>query len=381
MIRVLQIVAGLDIGRAVGGAESFALRLAQLLDRRDFQPAVFALWRYDTEIEQEWLDRLAAAGIPVYGLVTPTGRLPVDLRRAAQVLWQTLDEFRPAVLNSHSERGDLLNLGMKLAHPLHPAAVQTVHIDRQWGTQPGFGLLFNHLAAPLGFDHQVVVATTIRDLLDGRLLPRLLGRRAHVLYNGIDAAAFGRPHPPRPLTPGPRRQLGIVGRLAEQKGHIDLFRALVWVRQVFSVEVVVIGDGPLESELRAAAAQLGIAEDVRFLGRRDDVPDLLDTLDLLVSSSWWEGFPTVILEAMAAHIPVVATDVSGSRELVQSGVTGLLVPAHRPGTLAAAIVGLLNNPAAAAAMADRAHAFAQQFTMQATAASYADLYRGLAARR
>lgn len=381
MIRVLQVVAGLDIGRAVGGAESFALRLAQLLDRREFEPGVFVLWRYGTAVERGWQDELTAAGIPVYGLVTPVGKLPVDLGRAGQSLWACLDDFAPAILNSHSERGDLLNLSMKLAHPYHPAAVQTVHIDRQWGTQPAFGLLFNHLAAPLGFNRQVVVATTIRDLLDRRPLARLLGQRAAVLYNGIDAAAFAGPCTWEPRPDHARPRVGVIGRLAEQKGHIDLLHALAWVRQVMPVELVVIGDGPLEAELRDAAAHLGIAEAVTWLGRRDDVPALLASLDLLVSSSWWEGFPTVILEAMAAGVPVVATDVSGSRELVQPGVTGLLVPAHQPARLAAAIVGMLNNPHAAAAMAQRAHAFAQQFTMQATAQAYAALYRELAAVR
>ncbi len=172
----------------------------------------------------------------------------------------------------------------------------------------------------------------------------------------------------------------MVGRLAEQKGHLDLLQAFAWVRPVLPAKLLVIGDGPLEHELRMAAEQLGIGGDVEFLGRRDDVPALLDGLDLLVSSSWWEGFPTVILEAMAAGVPVVATDVSGSRELVQSGVTGMLTPPRQPAALAAAMIGLLTNPPAAAAMAQRAHRFAQQFTMQATAQAYAALYCELAIR-
>jgi glycosyltransferase involved in cell wall biosynthesis len=377
MIRVVQVIAGLDIGRSVGGAEAFALRLAQLLPRDEFAPGLFVLWRADTEIEAQWLAHLDAAEIPVYGLHRPTGRLPLDLRRAGEGLWACVDHHQPHLLNSHSERGDLLNLMMKGLHPRHPAAVQTVHLDRQWGTQPYFGALFNHLAAPLGFDQQVVVAATIRDLLDARPLARLLGRRAHLLYNGIDAAAFAQPCHTPTVRPGPAR-IGVVGRLAEQKGHIDLLHALAWVRQVLPVKLWVVGDGPREGALRQTVAQLGLVEEVEFLGRREDVPRLLAELDLLVSSSWWEGFPTVILEAMAAGVPVVATDVSGSRELVQSGVTGMLVPPHKPTALAAAMIGLLTNPPAAAALAVRAHRFAQQFTMQATAQAYAALYRTLA---
>ncbi|HXF60721.1 MAG TPA: glycosyltransferase, partial [Caldilineaceae bacterium] len=349
-VRVLQLVAGLDIGRSVGGAELFALRLAQLVHSDRRRSAVFVFWRRETEIEAQWLAQLAAAQIPVYGLAAPTGRLPLDLARVARALWACVDHFRPQILNSHSERGDLLNLLVKALHPTHPRSVQTVHLDRQWGTQPAFGLLFNHLLAPLGFDRQVAVARTIQTMLDARPLPRLLGKRAQLFYNGIDRSRFvdaaqldaqdaAAVHCPA--------RVGVVGRLAEQKGHIYLLRALALVNQVLPVDAVVIGGGPLAEPLAAAATQLGIGERVHWLGRRDDVPALLASLDLLVSSSLWEGFPTVLLEAMAAGIPVIATDVSGSRELVQTGETGVLVPPGQPEPLAAAMIALLTNRPAA----------------------------------
>jgi glycosyltransferase involved in cell wall biosynthesis len=136
----------------------------------------------------------------------------------------------------------------------------------------------------------------------------------------------------------------------------------------------VIGSGELEHHLQEQARLLGIQDCVHFLGSRDDVLSLLPHLDLFVSSSLWEGFPTVLLEAMAVGVPVVATDVSGSRELVQDGVTGRLVPPRNPVRLAEAILAMLEDPEHAQAMAQSAHRYAAQFTIERAAACYAQIY-------
>ena len=135
--------------------------------------------------------------------------------------------------------------------------------------------------------------------------------------------------------------------------------------------------GSLRAALVAQSRELGIAAAIHFLGGRDDVPQLLRQSDIFISASNWEGFPTVILEAMAADLPVVATDVGGSRELVQTGETGYLVPPRDPAALAAAIVKLWADRATTQSMAATARSRIQPFLFPNIAAQYRTLYSKL----
>jgi glycosyltransferase involved in cell wall biosynthesis len=105
--------------------------------------------------------------------------------------------------------------------------------------------------------------------------------------------------------------------------------------------------------------------------------DILGQIDLLVSASLWEGFPTVILEAMAARVPVVATDVSGSRELVKNGETGILVAARSTEALAHAILQQLDNRSQALSMAEVAWLDVQHYSLEQVSTTYGMLYQSL----
>ena len=138
-----------------------------------------------------------------------------------------------------------------------------------------------------------------------------------------------------------------VGRFTEQKGHRYLLEALPRVLADIPIAVLaLVGEGPLENELRARADALGVGENVLFLGGRDDVPDLLGASDLLALSSLFEGLPLVVLEAMASGLPVVGTNTCGVRDAVQDGVTGRLVAPENPAALAAGLLEALCEPAA-----------------------------------
>jgi glycosyltransferase involved in cell wall biosynthesis len=135
-------------------------------------------------------------------------------------------------------------------------------------------------------------------------------------------------------------------------------------------------DGVQTSQLRAAVQRLGLGRAVRFLGARDDVPELLCGADLFVLPSRWEGLPGAVLEAMALEAPVVASDLPMVREAVTDGVTARLVPVDRPAALAAAILEVLADPDAAAARAARARAdFLERFTVERAADGMVALYR------
>ena len=107
---------------------------------------------------------------------------------------------------------------------------------------------------------------------------------------------------------------------------------------------MIAGAGPQRTDLEMLATRLGVRSNVRFLGLRDDIPELMAAADALVLSSAWEGSPNVVLEAMAAALPVVATDVGGVRELVETGRTGFVVPPRRPKDLAVGLYSMMGVP-------------------------------------
>ncbi|MDX6528208.1 MAG: hypothetical protein QOH41_498 [Blastocatellia bacterium] len=160
-------------------------------------------------------------------------------------------------------------------------------------------------------------------------------------------AAFG--------LPSGRRYMSIVANLRNPvKDHPMFLRAAARVRAAIpDVGFAIAGEGELMEGLRELAGQLGIEEDVFFLGRCDNVADLLFASDIGVLSSKAEGFANAILEYMAAGLPVVATDVGGAREAIAEGETGYTVASGNDELMAARIIELLNEPKRARAMGER----------------------------
>jgi glycosyltransferase involved in cell wall biosynthesis len=151
-----------------------------------------------------------------------------------------------------------------------------------------------------------------------------------------------------------RKELGLeegnifllsVGRLTYQKGHEFLVQAMPEVIRRFpNVKAGICGDGPLRAQLESQILELGLSDQVRLFGMRDDVSPLVAAADLFVLPSRWEGLSRALMEAMAAGLPVVATCVDGIKDLVTDGVHGLLFPKENSGELAHSILQLLADP-------------------------------------
>lgn len=176
--------------------------------------------------------------------------------------------------------------------------------------------------------------------------------------------------------------VGTVGRLYPQKGHTFLLMAIKKVIQTLPETVLlIVGDGPLRPNLEAKTQELGIQSSVRFLGYRSDVAEVLPCLDLYVQSSLWEGMPNAVMEAMATGLPVVATKVDGTVELIEHGRSGWLVEPANPDALFRAIVDALTNKHEASRVgkvaAERMRAF---FSLEAMISAYEELYRELSTR-
>jgi glycosyltransferase involved in cell wall biosynthesis len=202
------------------------------------------------------------------------------------------------------------------------------------------------------------------------------GRRARhlVIYNGIDAS---RPAPDR--IPPARPTIGFIGRLEREKNPQALGpAAALLARQFPDLEVLVVGGGALEADPRRQGAAAGLQRHFRLVGDQQDVAPWYGRIHLLANTSISEGCCNVILEAMRAAVPVVATAVGGNVETVAEGRTGLLAAPGDPAALAAACDRLLAEPATAAAMgiAGRARLEAD-FSLPAMTAAYLDLYRSL----
>jgi glycosyltransferase involved in cell wall biosynthesis len=168
---------------------------------------------------------------------------------------------------------------------------------------------------------------------------------SHVVPLGIDVERFASGRAALPKREG-RPLVGNVARLAAQKDHRTLLSAAALMPEA---DFAIAGEGELRDELERAAGP-----NVRLLGRRSDVPDVLASLDVFAFPSLYEGLCLAVIEAQAAGVPVVATAVGGIKETVVDGETGLLVPPRDPEALAAAIRWVLEHPAEAGGLADEA---------------------------
>jgi glycosyltransferase involved in cell wall biosynthesis len=175
----------------------------------------------------------------------------------------------------------------------------------------------------------------------------------------------------------PGRYALVVGRLVPQK---NVALALDALARLDDVPLVIAGEGPLRAELEAQATRLGIAQRVMFAGARSDARQLMREAAAVLVPSRWEGLPLVVLEALAAGTPVVATAVRGMRELL-TPETAALVPPDDPDALAQALRRILTDDGYASALETAGRALAARYSEQAMVADYVSLYARLVAGR
>jgi len=215
---------------------------------------------------------------------------------------------------------------------------------------------------------------------------RLDPARVHVIYNGLDRARFERPQDRAAARqalglPAEGPIIGMVSGFRPIKDHPTLLMAMHTVARNYpNAHLALVGEGTEEAKLRALTAELGLNDNVTFTGPTKDVPRALAAMDVFVLSTHSEGMSNAIIEAMAAGLPVVASDVGGNAECVADGVTGYIVPHEDPGALAERLNGLLGDPAGAAALGAAGRCrVAELFDVDAMVRQTADLYRSLTA--
>jgi glycosyltransferase involved in cell wall biosynthesis len=203
-----------------------------------------------------------------------------------------------------------------------------------------------------------------------RSVAALAPRPATVIYPGTEVAdgpvASAEPAPPI---------LGVAARLEPIKGLSDLIVALPEVAaSVSDVQLEVAGEGSQRRELERIAIAHGVADRVRFLGWQADLSAHYARWSVFVQPSLYEGFGIAALDAMAHGVPVIATEVGGTPELIESGASGVLVPAGAPDDLAAAAIAILTDSALRGDLARAAHARAHVFSADRMARQTAGVY-------
>ena len=229
----------------------------------------------------------------------------------------------------------------------------------------------------LGSRTDVILNVSGADQLRGVELGIRPRHSTELIRSGIDLTWFAGTPSPRPSTGAPT--IGTVGRLATPKNPLLAVEAFAELRRLVpDARFRWVGDGPMRAEVEQAIHRAGLDESFMLCGTCRDVPGELAKLDLFVQSSRWEGLPRGLVEAVAAGVPVVATDVGGVGELIRDGVTGRLVPSGDARALAEAIHESLGDRAGAAHMAKTALDAAAEFSANVMCARTAAVYEALA---
>lgn len=388
----------------LGGGEIALLHLVQYLDRARFEPVVVLT------AEGPLREKLRAAGVETHLIALSTSVL--DTRK---------DSLGLGTLLRLSDIGRTLRCVTALARLIRAQNITLVHTNSLKSD------IFGGAAARLA---RVPLVWHVRDRIDADYLPPAVvwafrrlcrwvpqfviansqstmetlalprqktGRqRVAAVYSGIDIAARTRvvhdgtergPAPDRAASAPGAARIGLIGRISPWKGQHVFLRAAALVREKFPetcfqiIGAALFDEQAYEREIRSLTRDLGLEDSVEFLGFREDVPELVASLDVIVhASTSAEPFGQVIVEGMVAGKPVIATDGGGPREIVIPGETGLLIPMGDAEAMAEAITFLLEHPETAGEMGRRGQERAVEFfsierTARKVEAVYDDLLK------
>jgi glycosyltransferase involved in cell wall biosynthesis len=343
-----QRIRVLEVTKSTAGVAEYVRWLAQALDKSCFEITVACL----SENGPRFASELSAIeGVRAFSLEMNRYKIdPVSDLKAALELKRRMQAGSYDLVHAHASKpGVLARLAASRAH------IPVIYSPHCFSFHAGVkawkatllakveGFLAKHFTARI-----LAIADSEKELANKYNVGK--PEQFSTVYTGIDSAPYEAPFDR--LTqkrllglPEDTQVVGCVGRLNEQKAPFDFIRiAELVIRKNPGVHFLWVGDGPLLEDAVALRRSLGLEDQVHFSGHRSDIPACLSIMDCFLLASRWEGFPIVVLEAMAAGVPVVATQVDGTREAVQPGVTGFLAPPGDIQALAQHVSTLLSNP-------------------------------------
>ncbi|EGJ32396.1 MULTISPECIES: glycosyltransferase family 4 protein [Moorena] len=339
--KVLNIVTRL----AVGGAQDTSLLTVKKHDRTRFTV------HYASNPDGYWIERAQQAAdkfYPLPHLIRPLH--PTQDFQALLDIVRLLRQEQFDIVHTHSSKAGILGrLAARIARV--PVVVHTIH-----------GFPFNDFMPAWKRQLYINLERSVRSCTDFFITVSELNRQqaaqlgilslenSKTVYGGIDLTKLDYPSNPTEM----RHKLGIpdawqtivmVGRLDEQKAPYFLIDAFSQILAKFPKTILlIVGEGQLQPRLETQTQKLGIKENVKFLGSREDVPEILKIADIFALSSLWEGLSRAMTEAMLLGTPVVVPNIYGMPEVVHHNETGLLFPPRDTEELAAHLTDLLQNP-------------------------------------
>ncbi len=322
----------------VGGAETQLISLIQELRKHNTDAAVISLYRHEP-----LADQLSESGIDVHFLnVHSLAGLPSGILKARRIIRQ----FRPDLIHSHMYHSNLFARLLKVFMP-SVRVINTAHNTVEGGS---LRYVLYRITSGLAENVSIISRDGEQAHLSRKATPR---KKLIYMPNGIDVERF---QPQSDKRKEKRRELGAddsfvflsVGALSEQKNFPNALKAVRNLKDngYSGFRVFIAGKAPEgtdnDKKLHQLSEELEVKDIVQFLGLRNDIQDLMRAADGYLSSSSWEGMPIVLLEATASGLPVVATDVGDTREIVREGKNGFLVPPKDSESLAGAMMNLLD---------------------------------------
>jgi glycosyltransferase involved in cell wall biosynthesis len=353
-IKVLHIITRFILG---GAQENTLLTVFGLRDSPRYEP-LLATGPAEGP-EGSLLDRARSSGIvPIIIPELVREISPFTDYAALKVLRALIRKTKPVIVHTHSSKAGIL--GREAAWREHvPIIVHTIHgppfhaREKFWKNT-----LYTWLERREAKRSSVLIS--VADAMTRQYLDRRIGRLEQyvTIRSGMEIEPFLKPYDKALV----RKRLSIpqnafviakIARIAPLKGHEDLLKAVSQVRRTHpEAHLLLIGDGELRSQITSLASNLGLSDSLTFTGLvpPSDIPELLGAADCLVHASYREGLPRAVVQAMLSGLPVAAYALDGTPEVVEDGKTGFLVPAGDISALAAAITGIISDPAAASAM-------------------------------
>ena len=334
-IKILYIITS----SGIGGAERILYYTATGLDYNKYDISVCSLKKMG-----EIARALEKQGIAVYCLHMGDresfwGWLSSII--ALIRLFPYLIRIRPTIIHSFLFRANILAriAGYLTGIPIIISSTRVMGGEKKY---------FHYVEMITSFmvDHYVAVSESVQRYIIDK--SKISAEKISVIYNGVNIKSQDNSCEQNPKMPfkieDKDRILMTVGRLHKQKGHCYLIQAVSKVRKEFpNVKLLVAGEGEEENNLKKLVKSLDLTNEVIFAGLSSDIEGILSMAELFILPSLWEGLPNVLLEAMAAGKPVVATKVGGISEIVVPGETGMLIPPRDTDALAIAIIDLLQN--------------------------------------
>lgn len=331
----------------IGGTETQAVELGRRLDPARYQVTMGCLRK-----EGPLLRRLEATPLRVVHFDVGAGIDSLSGVRGVLKLALFLRKERFEVMHAHDLWSNLVGMAAATLARL-PVAITSqrdLSHDAWYGTYRRRFLRFVQ-------GRSSMVLTNAKAIRDGLIAQdHLPEKKVCVIYNGVDLEGFRLAVPDRdsllPQSAGKKLAVLVGNMNSDVKGHSVLITAATEIVKLHpEAQFILVGDGPKRTDFEAQAEAAGLKPHFLFLGRRTDVPRILACCDIAVLPSLAEGLPNAVLEYLAAGLPVVASALGGNLEVIQDGVTGLLVPPRDPQTLAKALIRLLSDEPLAAQLA------------------------------